>query len=308
MEFGDSGELYNVTIEFYSGQYSKVLEHSLDEFSPEHQTKLLEYQVRSSVSLKKDASKLIDDGKSQFEDDSLFHLLSAWNDLHSFGVDDSTYFEDVKLPEFELQAILTAIYTVKYLKDLDGAISLMIKYIDNSTMLKINELEPLMILIQLYLVKGDFNAANKIFNNFKNFPDSARDSIVYQILESWILSISGETDNINNSFFFYDEALSRDFEADEYGKFKLLNVLFVLRIKLKQFPEATELLKQIKSFNIKNDDFIANQITLNYLIGKSENNSELIEELTNVNPEHGYIAEHKSKNELFDQVVLKYKA
>ncbi|EGV64597.1 hypothetical protein PSN45_004913 [Yamadazyma tenuis] len=309
MDFRDSGELYTVVTQFYTGQHSKVVEYSLNQFSDESQLKLLEFQVRSTVSLGKDASKLIDDGKAQFPDNEpLFSLLSAWNDLHSFGVDDSTYFEDVKEPEFELQAILTSFYIVKFLKNIDGAISLLTKYIDDSNMLKINELEPYLVLIQLHLIQGNFGAANKIFNNFENFPDSAKDSIVYQVLESWVSSIKGETENINNAYYFYDEILSNDFENDESGKFKILNTLLVLTIKLKHYPEAYELVKQINTLDVKQvDDYLANQITLNYLTGKAENNDELISKLKISNPDHAYLTDRAVKNEKFTDIVNKYK-
>lgn len=310
--FGDSGELFTIRNQFYTGQHKKVTLYALEQFSEESQLQVIIFQVRSSISLGQDASKLIDEGKSRFPDnEALFQLLSAWNDLHSFGTDDSTYFEDVTQPQSELQAILTSFYLVQFIKDIDGAISLLTSYIDNSGMLKINELEPYLVLIQLYLVKGNFNAANKIFNNFRNFPDSSRDSIIYQVLESWILSIKGETDNISNSYYFYDELLSSDFEGDEVSKFKILNVLLVLTIKLKHQPEAIELLKQIHALDVKpNATLLANEIALNYMSGKSKagNNKELIDKLAQVDPDHSYIMDRESKLGKFKEIVAKYKS
>lgn len=309
MDFGDSGELYTIRNQFYTGQFTKVKQYVLDQFNEENQLKVLELQVRSTISLGEDASKIIDEGKNRFPDnDPLFQLMSAWNDLNSFGTDDSPYFEDMKVPEFELQAILTTYYLIRYIKDIDQAITFLNNYIESSTMLKINELEPYLILIQLYLVKGNFAQANKIFNMFKNFPDSARDDIIYHVLESWILSIKGESDNINNSFFFYDELLSNDFEDDEMSKFNILNVLFTLTIQLKHYPEAAEIYQQMLSLKVKeNDDFIANQITLNYLTDKANENPELITKLTNLNPDHHYIVEHNDKLNKFNEIVTKYK-
>lgn len=309
MDFGDSGELYTIRNQFYTGQNSKVLEYSLDQFSDEYQLKVLEFQVRSTIAVGKDGSKLIDEGKSKFPDNEpLFLLLSAWNDLHSFGTDDSTYFEDVKVPSFELQAILTAFYLVKFMKDITGAINLLVKYIDDSNMLKMNELEPYLILAQLYLVEGNFSAANKLFNNFKNFPDSSRDDIIYHVLESWIMSIKGETDNINNSYYFYDEILSNDFENDPTGKLRALNILFVLTIKLKHYPEANEILEQINALEAKpSDDLLANQITLNYLLGKSEDNADLLKSLKSINPDHQFIIDHNDKLNKFKEIIQKYK-
>lgn len=309
MDFGDSGELYTIRNQFYTGQFTKVKQYVLDQFNEENQLKVLELQVRSAISLGQDASKIIDDGKNRFPDnDPLFQLMSAWNDLNSFGTDNSPYFEDMKVPEFELQAILTTYYLIRYVKDIDQAITFLNNYIEGSTMLKINELEPYLILIQLYLVKGNFAQANKIFNMFKNFPDSARDDIIYHVLESWILSIKGESDNINNSFFFYDELLSNDFENDEMSKFNILNVLFTLTIQLKHYPEAAEIYQQMLLLKVKeNDDFIANQITLNYLTDKANENPELITKLTNLNPDHHYIVEHNDKLNKFNEIVTKYK-
>ena len=309
--FGDSGELFTIRNQFYTGQHHKVKQYAVDQFGEDVQLQVIEYQVRSLVCLGQDASKLIDEGKSRFPDDEgRFQLLSAWNDLHSFGTDDSTYFEDLTQPVSELQAILSTFYLVKFVKDIDGGIKLLTNYIDNSGMLKINELEPYLVLIQLYLIKGNFNAANKIFNNFRNFPDSSRDNIIYQVLESWILSIKGETDNINNAYYFYDEILSSDFEDDEASKFKILNILLVLTIKLKHQPEAIELLKQIKALDYKpNGDLLANEIALNHLLGKSKggDNDELINKLAQLDPDHAYVVDRTNKLEKFTEIVNKYK-
>ena len=73
------------------------------------------------------------------------------------------------------------------------------------------------------------------------------------------------SDNINNSYYFYDEILSSDFDQDIQGKFKILNVLFALTLQLKHFPEAQELLEQIKGLGVVDANFIANQITFDQL-------------------------------------------
>lgn len=306
--FSDSGELYTIRNQFYTNQHNKVRGYSLDQFSSENQLKVLEYQIRSSIALEQDASKLIDEGKVKFADnEQLFQLLSAWNDLKSFGTDDSTYFDDIKKAEFELQAVLTSIYLVRQEKDIDQAINLLVEYIDSKG--NFDELEPYLVLIQLYLSKGNFTSANKIFNDFQKFPDHTRDSIIYQVLESWIYSLKGETDNINNSYYFYDELLSTDFDDDNQGHFKILNVLFVLTLKLKHYPEAKELIQSINALNLKtpNGDFIANQITLDYLDNDGANVDKLLEELKTVEPEHQLIVDLNEKNDAFDEIVGKYK-
>ncbi|EMG47718.1 Coatomer subunit epsilon, putative (Epsilon-cop coatomer subunit, putative), partial [Candida maltosa Xu316] len=216
--FSDSGELYTIRNQFYTNQHNKVKAYSLDSFSPENQLKVLEFQIRSTIALEQDASKLIDEGKAAFpENEPLFQLLSAWNDLKDFGVDDSTYFEDVKTATFELQAVLTALYLVKFDKDIDQAIYFLSDYIDNvNSLSKYNELEPFLVLVQLYLIKGNLSGASKVLQNLSHFPESARDSIIYQVMESWILAVTGGTENINNSYYFYDEILSNDFDEDKH--------------------------------------------------------------------------------------------
>lgn len=305
MDFGDSGELYTIRNQFYTWQHHKVIDYSVEQFTDVNQLKVLEYKVRSTIAIGKDASKLIEDGKTKFPgNEELFLLLSAWNDLHSFGTDDSTYFEDIKSPKFELQAILTSLYLVKFFKNIDQGIELLVSYIDNLNVLQKNELESYLVLIQLYLVKGNFNQANKIFNNFKSFPEILKDDVIYHVIESWILALKGETDNINNSFYFYDELLANDFD-NELDRFKILNVLFVLSLKLNHLPEAQEFQNQLAELGIKNDDFLANQIVMNYLSGKQS--PELIEKLTELNPDHQYLVDRKDKNDKFDQIVEKYK-
>ena len=178
--FSDSGELYTIRNQFYTNQHNKVKAYSLDEFSPENQLKVLEFQIRSTIALEQDASKMIEDGKTRFpENEPLFQLLSAWNDLKDFGVDDSTYFEDVKKASFELQAVLTALYLVKFDKDIDQAITFLSDYIDNvNSLAKYNELEPFLGFVQLYLIKGKHTGATKVLQKLNQFTQSSRDKIV----------------------------------------------------------------------------------------------------------------------------------
>lgn len=306
--FGDSGELYTIRNQFFTNQHQKVISYDLDQFSPEGQPKVLEYQVRSTIALGKDASNLTDTFKSSFsENEQMYQLLCAWNDLKTLGTDDSTYFEDVNEAEFELQAVLSAVYLTKFKKDIDQAIKLLTTYIDSGK-LNPTELEAFLILVQLYLIKGNFTAANKILVNFKNFPDSARDSIIYQVLESWILSVKGESDNISNSYYFYDELLSVDFDDDSKGRFKTLNALLVLTLQLKHYPEAQELLTQMKQLEGQdNADFVANQITMDYLLNNGGNVEDLLKELSNIDEEHSLLEDLKEKNSKFDEIVEKYK-
>lgn len=310
-DFSDSGELYTIRNQFYTSQHHKVVSYSLDLFSQENQLKVLEYQVRSSVTLSKDASQLIESGKLIFPDnDNLFHVLQAWNDLKTFGTDESTYFDDIQEAEFELQAVLTALYLVKFQKDIDQAITLLVNYTNKSNN-NLHELEPYLILVQLYLIKENFSEANKIYENFKNFPDYARDSIIYQVLESWILSIKGESDNISNAYYFYDELLSSDFEEDPQGKFRILNVLFVMTLQLSHYPEAKELLNQIVALDYKgngNADFLANQITFDYLTNNGANVGSLLKELYSTESEHQLLVDLKDKNDKFNEIVAKYQA
>lgn len=303
--FADSGELYSIRNQFYTNQHRKVSEYSLDQFSPENQLKVMEYKIRSAVALEDDASQLIDQGKSLFPNqEALFQLLSAWNDLKSFGTDDLTYFDDIHTATFELQAVLTTLYRVRFEKDIDLAIALITAYIDNLN--NFNELEPFLVLVQLHLAAGNLQAANKVMLAFQKFPDSSRDSIVYQVLESWILAIKGESDNISNAYYFYDELLSADFESDPQGKFKLLTMLFVLTLQMKHYPEVQELLVQLKELGVTSGDFLANQITFDYVVNGGANVAELYEQLSKLDPEHQCLVDYQRKNAQFDEIVKKY--
>lgn len=306
--FADSGELYNIKNQFYTDQFQKVISYTLDQFSPESQLKVLEFQIRASIALEQDASELIEFGRVTYPDnDDLFELLTIWNDLKTFGIDDSTYFQDIKQAKFALQAVLTAIYLVQVEQDIDQAIGFLNDYINSST--NVVEIEPFMILMQLYLVKGNYQLSNKLFINLQKFPD-IKDNIIYQIIESWILSIKGESENINNSFYFYDELLSTSGVEDDVScKFRVLNVLFVLTLQLKHYPEAQELLKQIDTLGVKpNADLIANKITFDYLVNGGENADVLLQELQKVDPEHQYLADLNEKELVFDEIVAKYGA
>lgn len=308
-EFSDSGELYTIRNQFYTGQHRKVLLSPLELFSQAAQLKVLEFQIRSTVALEEDASQLIDQGKQLFpESDAFFDVLQAWNDLKTFGTDESTYFDDVQEAKFELQAVLTAFYLVKFRNEIDLAIALLERYTKAKNSY---ELEPYMVLVQLYLIKENFTEADRVYKSFLLFPDHARDNIIYHVLESWILSIKGESDNISNAYYFYDELLSSDFEDDSEGKFRILNVLLVMTLQLKHYPEAKELLTQIASLDykgIKNADLLANRITFDYLTNGGAGVKELLQQLYATNPEHQLLTDLGDKNLKFSEIVAKYAA
>ena len=198
-------------------------------------------------------------------------------------------------------------YLVKFDKDIDQAITFLSDYIYNvNSLAKYNELEPFLVLVQLYLIKGKLTGATKVLQNLNQFPESARDNIVYQVLESWILSVTGGSDNINNSYYFYDEILSSDFDQDIQGKFKILNVLFALTLQLKHFPEAQELLEQIKGLGVVDANFIANQITFDQLQNDGANTAELLSELKRLDASHELLKEQDLKTSIFDDIVTKY--
>ncbi|KAI3404160.2 hypothetical protein KGF56_003060 [Candida oxycetoniae] len=327
--FSDSGELYAIRFQFYTHQHNKVKAYSLDEFSPENQLKVFEFQIRSTIALEQDASQMIEDGKLKFPgNEELFQLLQAWNDLKDFGTDDSTYFEDLKVAKFELQAILTSLYLIKFEKDSDQSINFLTLYIDNmKSPQKLNEIEVFLVLIQLYFVTGNFKAATSIFRTLNSFPDFARDNIIYQIIESWYKSIKNGNENITNAYYFYDEILNNNYNDEDYrGKVENLNRLLVLTLQLKHIPEAQEILKQIQSIieenkeisedtissgagttmSVQKGDMIANQIALDRLVNFGKETSTLLEQLRKVNREHELLKDEEKKNEIFDKIVAKY--
>ncbi|MDC6271841.1 hypothetical protein PP707_06040 [Acetobacter pasteurianus] len=324
-EFSDSGELYNIRYQFYTHQHNRVKSYSLNEFTDENQLKVLEFQVRSTIALGQDASRLIEDGKLKFPDnEELFHLLQAWNDLKDFGTDDSTYFEDLKVATFELQAILTSLYLVKFEKDLDLGIKFLQTYIENiNSLQKYNEIEVFLILIQLHYIKGNSKEATNVYRTLTSFPDFAKDDIIYQVIESWYISIQNGNDNINNAYYFYDEILSSSYEEEDVaGKVRNLNTLLALTLQLKHIPEAQEVSKLIQlltedgklatseSENVfdRTGDVIANLVTLDRIVNNGENVLQLLEQLKKVNAEHELVKDEESKNAIFDSIVAKYQA
>lgn len=309
--FSDSGELYTIRNEFFTNQHRKILSYSLDLFSDETKLKVLEFKIRSAVSLGEDASLMIEEGRFLFPgNDEIFNALQLWNDLKTFGTDESTYFDDVKEAKFELQAVLTAFYMVKFHGDYDLAISLLVNF-NNQNPNNLHELEPYLVLIQLYLIQENYTEAKKLYQSFQKFPPSSRDSIIYQVLESWMLSIQGGSDNISNSYYFYYELLSTEFENDLQGKFHILSVLFALTLQMKHYPEAQELADQIATLGYEGPqqaDYIANQIAFDYLTKDGDNVGALLKQLYQSNPEHHLLKDLKAKNDNFNEIIAKYQA
>lgn len=308
-DFNNSGELYTIRNQFYTGQHQKVAAYDVQLFSQVVRPKVLELQIRSHVALAHDASQLIDGGRTQFADHAtLFDLLQAWNDLHALNTGDSTYFEAVNQAEFEAQACLTALYWTKVHGNHEQAISILAGFV-SSTAASAHDLEPYLLLVQLHLIHGRFAEASKVFAQLQKFPVSARDDIVYQVAESWISAAKGGFDNINNASCFYDELLAADFDGEAHGKYHLLGVLFALNVQLKRYPEAQDLLEQIDQLQFKNDtagDLLANRMTFEYLTKKGENVVGLLRQLAGVNPNHALLADLKDKNAIFDAIVEKY--
>lgn len=310
-EFADSGDLFTIRTQFYTGQHSKVAAHDLGQFSPESQLKAFEFQVRATVALGDDASSLIENGRTLFPDlPEVLDVLQAWNDLNTFGTDESTYFDDVVEAEFEAQAVLTAIYLVKFHKDVDLAVAVLTAFTARASE-NVLELEPYLLLVQLHLFKENFGDALKVYQKFQTLPFGARDDIVFQVLESWINSVKGESDNISNAYYFYDELLSSGFDdaADAKGRLHVLSVLFAMTLQLKHYPEAQELLDQVAALDYTGPgtaDLLANRVTYEYLTRDGADVVALLRELAAADPDHQLLADFKEKNERFDAIVEKY--
>lgn len=308
--YSDSGELYNIRNQFFTNQFHAVKDVEIAQLSSESQLKALEFVIRLMVALGEDALELINDARIQFPDDSsFFDLLAAWNDFIALGDESLAYFENLQSALFELQAVLLGHYWTRK-GDTAKAIALITQYIDSSkAYLRYNELEVFLILVQLHFAAGSFTAAALVFAKIAKFPSSARDNILYQLLESWTLSIKGGSENLNNSYFFYDELATQDFTKDIDARFRILNTLFVLTVQLKHYPEAHEMLKQIEELPVApNADFIANRIAFDYAVNEGENVADLLLELQSVDPNHRFLLDHEEKWTKFDSIVEKYSA
>lgn len=307
--FSDSGELYVIRNQFYTGQYDKVATYDLSLFSEEARPKVVEFQTRAKVALAEDASQLIEQARSMFSNQNeLLDALQAWNDLNVFGTEDSVYFDSVESAEFETQASLTAIYLVKVRNDLDQAISLLSDFV-SSTKISAHELEPYLLLTQLHLVNGSISNANKVYTKFLALPAGSRDDIIFHLLDSWFSACKGGLENVSKSTYFYEELLETDFEEGSQGKLYFLSFLFALSLQLHRFPEAQHFLDQIDALNSSNDssgDLLANRITYEYLTKDGENVLLLLRELANVNPKHALLIDIKDKNAKLDAIVEKY--
>lgn len=306
--FSDSGELFTIRNQFFTNQYQKVKSYSLGHFSEENRLRVLIYQVRAFVATKEDASILIDEAREKFPDnEELFQLLSAWNDLQTFGTDDSTYFDDIQEAQFEQQAVLTAIYLVKFKSDIDSAIKILDTYVNNHGS-RIDEVEPFLVLSQLYLIEGKFSAASKILNDLSKLSESSRDSIIYQIIDSWISSLKGGTENISNAYYFYDEILSADFDLYPQEKSKILTILFAFTLQLKHYPEALDILAQIKDLGEDNltSDLVANEISFDYLVNEGLNIDSLLGKLEKLDASHPLLIDFEEKESLFNDIANKY--
>lgn len=127
-------------------------------------------------------------------------------------------------------------------------------------------------------------------------------------MESWMMSLRGKTENLSNSFYFYDEILSSGAESDPFAKKKILSIMFVLYLQMRHFPEAQETLGQIEALSTKPDaTLISNKITLDIIVNKGEDVSKLLEELSKISPDHPHLKDRAEKNAAFEEIVSKYK-
>lgn len=310
-EFNDSGELYTIRNQFYTGQYRKVITYDLNQFSEQVQPVVIGFQARSIIALAEDASDLIEQGRHLFpEKVALFDVLQAWNDLSPFGTDNSDYFDSIEFADFETQACLMTIYLVKVRKDFCQAIKILSEYISSSKIMA-HELEPYLLLVHLHLSTGNLSEAKAAFSSFEKLPFSSRDDIVYHVTESWMKAVIGGSDNVSNALCFYEELLTNDFGDDAQGKYHVLNVLFALTMQLKHFPEAQDYLEQINALGFQDNttgDFNANKTVYEYLTRQEDMADSLLQELSKVNPEHPLLVDLLEKEARFDAILEKYSA
>lgn len=307
MEDIDTNELFTIGNQFYTGQHRRVLAHQVSQYSAASQPKVLEYLVRSSVALAQDASPLLEHEKLQQDHEALLLVLQEWNDLQTFGTESLTYFDDVAQPEFATQAVLTALYLVKYRHDLELAAGVLQGYIAQGH--GVLDLEPYLLLVQLHLHRGNLKEAVALYDRFAKMPYAARDDIVYHVLESWINSARGGFDAVSNAHYFYDELLAGDLDDDPQAKFRVLSAIFALTLQLKHLPEAKEVLAQVLAVEYLGPlaaDLLANRIAHDYLTAEGAHVAELVQQLSELSPGHAVLADYADKNERFDAIVEKY--
>ncbi|ODV94341.1 hypothetical protein PACTADRAFT_51199 [Pachysolen tannophilus NRRL Y-2460] len=292
--FSDSGELYQIRKQFFSGQYLKATDHQLDSFSEPAVPKVREYILRSHLILGN--YEEVETGIQNIEDTDVsksFELYTLF--VKSNEKEPIEEFDDFLTnvtSDSEVITVLGSIYLARTGR-IDEALKLLEKNSAN------NSMECISIQIQLRILTNRLDLALKDISNFSKI---AQDDIVFNLTESWVNLLKGGS-AYQSSFYFYEEI------SQSNTSLKNLICLLILNLQLHHLPESAEVIEQLKTINeadVTNGDLLANQITYYVLNGEFEKVDELREELITQNSEHPYIVDYNEKVALFDDIVAKY--
>lgn len=292
----ESEDLFTIRNDFYSGLFSKVIETDFDLASEVAQG----YILRSYLSL------------GQYE--TVVELASQAPHLKSFEyyaeylLGDDVVSEDleslVENSPSTSTVILGALYYIKAQKGYEKALNLLEANLNWSAHDDLN-LELGSLAVQIYLLLGDLTNAVSFLKKFGAL--NINDSVVYSYATSLVSLVQGSESTQLQTFYFFEEITQTN------RSLKNLVYLLVIHLTLGHFPESLQIVEQVDALSESLDPenyltFLINKAKLLIISNDTEGAEKLINEkiMTSEDQKHPFIVDLKEKNQLFDEVVLKY--
>lgn len=156
---------------------------------------------------------------------------------------------------------------------------------------------------QLFLQLNRPDLATNLVESTKQLSD---DATLYQLAESWANLYSGAGPRLNDSFYVYEELASSSASASG-AAVVVTNGLSVVAMLMGRWEEAERRLTESIAKTPNDAETLVNLITISQVLNRS---SEMVQrylsQLRIVAPNHVYLRDLATKEELFDRCAARY--
>lgn len=298
-------DYFSVIQNYYAGSYVETLQEIEKIFDSQDNT-LVFYKAKAEMALKKYVADSNTTGLSK--------ALCAY----------SAFLKDRKITQlksivivgssngFEL-FLLASAQTI--LGELSDALELCVKGLDGVETEEDKSsngyIELSLLAVQIALLNDDFTTATNVFTSIDQRLNLTNEGEIIVNLAEAYLKFAQNQDTSGLNFYYFEEL------AQTYPNWKTQLGLLNLHLQQSNIAEAQGIVDALESdyYQVEQTDsadtfkphFLAAKITLAIMQG-SEKVEQLREELTELDPEHPFVKNHKEINSKFDELVSKFKA
>ncbi|QUC16095.1 uncharacterized protein UV8b_00336 [Ustilaginoidea virens] len=287
--FSVEGELVNIHNHFHQGQYRQVADFDTSVFSPDNALAARVLVLRARIALGQAAAVLADtQGAPEPEPD--LEVLGALAQ-HALGRTDAALQTVARLaaaaPDNPTVQVVGGTVLQAAGKS-DDALALLSRHQGS--------LEAVALIVQIHLQQNRTDLAVREVAAAKRW---AQDSLLVNLAEAWVgLRVGGE--KYQQAFYVFEELA----QAPATASVRSLVAQAVCELHLGRIEEAQSALEEALKKDAGSVDALANLLVLTVICGGDD--SQYMNSLKQLDPQHRLLVDLEEKSALFDQAAKKY--